>query len=223
MQPNRAPLKMVVSEVVLILLLLGSLGFGYWAFTSRQDYKNNSDKKSQAAVEVAKTAQAVELQASFDEQEKEPNKTFKGPATYGSLTFKYPKTWSAYFDNTSQPLDGYFYPDVVPNKQANTAYSLRVELVDATYKEILQQFTTGLTDKSIKASAYIPPLLKDKPSAQVGTKLVGAVSMDEKGGNRDGEMVVIKIRDKTLKIYTESPQFTKDFEKIILASLTFEP
>jgi hypothetical protein len=35
--------------------------------------------------------------------------------------------------------------------------------------------------------------------------------------------VVIKVRDKTLKIYTESPQYLSDFNNIVLKSLSFAP
>lgn len=35
---------------LLSLVLLIALGFGYWAYSSRQDYKNNSDQKASAAV-----------------------------------------------------------------------------------------------------------------------------------------------------------------------------
>jgi hypothetical protein len=40
-----------VSLIFTVILLLGSLGFGFWAFSSREDYKNHSDAKSAAAAE----------------------------------------------------------------------------------------------------------------------------------------------------------------------------
>jgi hypothetical protein len=36
-------------------------------------------------------------------------------------------------------------------------------------------------------------------------------------------MVVIKVRDKTLKIYTESTDYMSDFNDIVLKNLTFSP
>jgi hypothetical protein len=36
-------------------------------------------------------------------------------------------------------------------------------------------------------------------------------------------MLVIKVRDKTLEISTESNDYLNDFNNIILASLTFVP
>jgi uncharacterized protein HemX len=102
--------------VILSVLLLAAIGFGGWAFMQMQDYKNNSNKKAAVAVTAAKKTQAAELQTQFEEQSKSPNKSFKGSATYGSVTFNYPKTWSAYVDtsSTSEPINAYFHPNEVP-------------------------------------------------------------------------------------------------------------
>src|SRR5438105_635789 len=123
--------RSILTTVILIVLLVATLAFGGWAFSKMQDYKTNSDKKSAAAVEAAKKAQAAQLQAQFDEQSKSPFKTFHGSATYGSITFNYPKSWSAYVDTTNQsePVNAYFHPNEVPGTQSKTAYALRLELL----------------------------------------------------------------------------------------------
>jgi hypothetical protein len=36
-------------------------------------------------------------------------------------------------------------------------------------------------------------------------------------------MVIIKVRDKTLEIYSESADYQDDFNNIVLASLSFAP
>src|SRR5438105_1988355 len=103
----------IVIEILLVLALAASAAFGYWAFSGRQDYKDNSDKKADAAVAAAKTAQAAQLQQQFDEKYKSPYKVFHGSSTYGTISFNYPKTWSAYVDetNSSEPINAYFYPE----------------------------------------------------------------------------------------------------------------
>src|SRR3990172_3609611 len=107
------------SVLVIVLLLVGlvaAAGFGWWAFGQRPDYKNNFDKKAAEEVAKAKAEQKTQLEKEFAEREKSPYKTFKGSATYGSVTFNYPKTWSGYVeeDNTSSPINGYFFPGIVP-------------------------------------------------------------------------------------------------------------
>src|SRR3990167_9142693 len=105
----------VLSDVLLVVALIAALGFGWWAFGQRQDYKNNFDKKLSEEVAKAEAEQKTEFEKEFAEKEKAPNKTFKGSATYGSITFDYPKTWSGYVDQSSnsQPINGYFFPDII--------------------------------------------------------------------------------------------------------------
>src|SRR3990167_10130003 len=101
---------LVLSDILLILALVAALGFGWWAFSQRQDYKNNFDKKVAEEVAKAQAAQKTQLEQEFAEKEKSPSKSFKGSETYGSVAFDYPKTWSAYVDQSggNQPINGYF-------------------------------------------------------------------------------------------------------------------
>ncbi len=205
---------------ILTLALLGAVIFAGWAFTSRQDFKNNSDQKATAAVQSARKTQEAELQKAFAEQEKKPNKTYKGSATYGTISFDYPKTWSGYVDESgsNEPINGFFHPNIVPGLQSKTAYALRVELVDSDYSSILQQHDSQINSGTLKASAYVPPKMAGVANIQVGTRLDGALDQDT-----TGSMVVIKVRDKTLQIYTESNDYLNDLNNIVLASLTFAP
>lgn len=215
---------LIVSVVLLVILLVAALSFGYWAYSGRQDYKNNVDAKISSAVKVAQKNQFDIDNASFVEREKSPYKTFKGPATYGSITFTYPKTWSGYIDESSStdPIKSLFYPDLVPAdtpiNNVSPQYALRVDLLDQTYDQVLQDFQSNIQQGTLKAAAYVPPKMKNVSGIQTGTKFDGAI---EQGIN--GSAVVIKVRDKTLKIYTESPKFIKDFNNTILSSLTFVP
>jgi hypothetical protein len=223
MQDNfspKKPITLIVTTVVLGIALAGSLVFGYWAFNGRQDYKNNSDKKSTAAVAIAKSAQAKELQAQFNEQYKNPNKTYQSSATYGSISFNYPKTWSAYVDesSSSEPINGYFYPVQVPGAQSGSAFALRVELVTTAYSQVIQGLSGQIKSGKITADAYMPPQMNGVANAQTGTLLEGQILPQQQG-----TMVVLQVRDKTLKIYTESDNYISDFNNIILVSLKYTP
>ena len=213
----------VTTMVVIILLvfgLFGSLVFGFWAFNGRSDYKNNSDKKSAQTVAVALANQKIDLQKQFDEQSKLPLKTFQGSSTYGTVSFSYPRTWSGYVDqsSTTEPINGYFYPDIVPGFQAGTAYALRVELLTTDYDQVVKQLAAQIKTKGLSASAFLPPKLTGIKNAQPGTLFVGTITQ-----TLSGEMLVIKVRDKTLQISAQSKDFTKDFTDTVLPSLTFVP
>jgi hypothetical protein len=213
----------ILFTVVMVLLLVGSLVFGGWAFKNMQDYKNNSDKKSAVAVEVAKKAQATQLQAQFDEQNKSPNKAFHGSPTYGSVSFNYPKTWSAYVDtsNTSEPINAYFHPGEVPGTQSKTAYALRLELVSTDYAQVVQQFSSTITTGKTTSTAYLPPKLTGLANVQPGTLFSGQVNQQDQ--TQRGTLLVIKVRDKTLEISTQSNDYLPDFSNTILPSLSFAP
>jgi hypothetical protein len=211
-------------NIILIIALIGAVAYGWTLYQQNQDYKTKFDAKVKEEVTKAEAAQKAQLEQDFTEREKSPNKTFKGPATYGSIQFNYPKTWSAYVDqsNGSTPINGYFFPDVVPsttrNSQTPTAFALRLELVDSDYDQIVKQFDSQITQGKLKAAAYVPPKMKGKTDVQTGVRLNGEIEQ-----NLSGSMVVIKVRDKTLKIYTESSKYLSDFNDIVLKNLTFSP
>lgn len=212
-------LKYVISIVILSILLVASLGFGGWAYTSRADYKDNSDKKAAEAVEAAKVVQKQELDAQYAEQAKQPFRSYKGSLTYGGVEFNYPRTWSALIEETAeQPINAYFHPDVLPPLDAEVALALRVELLATEYSTVAAQYQSDVENGTLKATAYVPPKLVGVANVQPGLKLDGEIAPEFQGS-----MVVIKVRDKTLQITTQSKDFLKDFNETVLASLTFVP
>jgi hypothetical protein len=213
----------LVTTVVLVLLLIAAIGFGGWAYSKMLDYKNNSDQKAAAAVASSKKQITDQLQAQFDQQSKQPYKTFTGSPTFGSITFNYPKSWSAYVDSTdsNEPINGYFHPDVVPGVNSKTAYALRVELVSDDYSQVLQNFQSSASQGGLTAKAYVPPKMQGAANVTAGTYLSGQINPQDQ--TQIGNMVIIKVRDKTLEIYSESAAFADDFNNTVLSSLTFVP
>ncbi len=214
----------MIIAVLSTILLIGVSVFAYWAFRGRQDYKKNVTPKINAAVTAAKTAQTNDDKKRFDEEAKNPNKTYTSSPTYGAISFKYPKTWSAYVDETNaqEPINGYFYPDRVPGTQSTAAFAVRVELISMSYDQVLQQFTSQIKLGTVKAAAYVPPKMVGKVNVQPGTRLDGAIAKNQ-AATLQGSMVVITVRDKVLEISTQSPTFMADFNDIVLASLAFTP
>jgi len=203
-----------------IVLLIGAIIFGYWAFGGRQDYKEHSDAKSQAAVTAALKVEDAKKDAQFAEEAKNPLKTYTSPAAYGSLKVQYPKTWSAYIveagaDSSSIAVNGYFFPDFVPDVgNQNNSYALRIEILNQSYANTLQVFSGQSQSGAISVSPYTLPKMK----SSVGSEVTGKVS-DQKTGT----MVVLPLRDKTIEVWTEGTQFLDDFNKIILPNMTFSP
>lgn len=206
---------LLIPLVLVSLLFVVAASFAGWAYTSRADYKNNSDAKAAAAVAVAEQATATKKDAEFVEKEKLPLVSYKGPAAYGSLLVKYPKTWSAYVSertNSSTPIDNYFHPQFVPAGDGDHSYALRVQVVNQSYATVLKSFEAKVKAGKLTATAYIPAT---QPKV-TGTRLDGEIQ-----AKQQGSMVIVPIRDKTLKLWTESPDFVKDFNTNILPNYTF--
>lgn len=208
----------LIAFVLTVVLLLGSIGFGFSMFASREDYKNNVDTKIAKAVDEAEKKLAEEKDAEFLEREKEPLTTYSGPAAYGSLAINYPKTWSAYVDesaNQSSPLDGYLNPVFVPNIQNSKAnIALHFQVVGISYAQVTRALESQVKTGKIRTSAFTAP----KVPGVVGIRVDGEVVT-----GKNGSMIILPLRDKTLKIWTESPQFVGDFNNIIIPNLSFVP
>lgn len=210
---------LLVPFILSILFLVGAIGFGGWAYTKMLDYKDNTDRKIQAAVTVAKQEESAAKDQEFEQKYKEPFRTYTGPSAYGSVSIQYPRTWSGYVDDTSTAspfIDGYFYPDVVPDiKAQGSALALRIQVVSESYSTVLAQAAGLVQQGKVKVTPYAAP----KVPSIVGARLDGQlISQSQKSGS----MVILPLRNTTLMLWTEAPQFQTDFENI-LSNLTFAP
>lgn len=203
--------------IVVILLLIGAAIFAFWAYGGRQDYKNNVDQKVAVAVSAARKAEDTKNAADYAEAAKNPLTTYTGPADYGLLKVSYPKTWSAYIGQSGGGdvvIDGYFYPGYVPDITGSTSYALRVQIINQSYSQTLQNYTQSAQLGSVKVAPYSLPKL---PSI-VGSQVSGALSQ-----TKNGTMIILPLRDKTVEVWTEASQFQNDFTTYILPNLTFSP
>lgn len=207
---------LVIPLVVFILLFVVAAGFGIWAFSERNTYKFETDKIVAKEVELAEQRVATQKDKEFVEKEKIPTKSYRGPALYGSVELEYPKTWSAFITEGagSAPIDGYLHPDFVPGTKSGTAFALRVEVVQRSYDTELKQYE----GKVRSGKVAITPYRAEKVPNVLGARVEGEINTGQKD-----IMILFPLRDKTLKISTESESFYGDFSNIILKSLTFVP
>ncbi len=214
-----------INVLVLPLILTGlflvvSVGFGAWAYMSRSDYKDRSDQKVAVAVKTAIAQEDIIKDKQHAEADKLPLKTYIGPDQYGSLHITYPKTWSAYINTGSssgQPVDDYFHPNAVPYiSDQSVAFALRVQVLAQSYASTVRTFTEAVNAKRLTATPYSLP----KVPSVVGIRYEGTIDPNAK---ETGTMIVLPLRDKTLKIWTEGPSFTADFNNSVLPNFTFSP
>lgn len=207
-----------VPFILVAFLLIAALGFGIWAFSGRADYKNNVDTKVAAAVKTAEQTTSDAKEKEFSDKEKSPYKTYTGPSAYGSVKIDYPKTWSAYIDEGSKsatPLDGYFNPNFVPAGQA-AQYAIRIVVSSGAYTSEIRQFDSLIKNGKVKVTPYRAP--QPQVNSIIGIRIDGEIR-----NGVQGSMVILPVRDKTLKVWREGAQFADDYDKIVLPSLTFVP
>lgn len=217
-----------ISLVMAIILLIGAVGFGFWAFSGRQDYKDHTDAKITAAVTVAKQQESIAKDKQFAEAAKNPLKTYTGPQAYGSIVLQYPKTWSGYVASASTGnsgnalVDGYFDPGVVPSiGDPASVFSLRIQVIGQSYSQTLNSINGGQQSSNPPTvNAYALP----KVPNTVGVKVTGALPSSTNSSNpKTGVMVILPLRSQTLELWTEGNQFIGDFNNYILPNFTFSP
>lgn len=208
----------VIVAVTTTLLFFGTSIFAVISFMGMQDYKNNTNQKIEAAEEVAKKKAETAKDNQFAEDSKSPVKTYNGSATYGDVSFTFPRTYSAYViekDSDQSPIDGYFHPNIVPNISDNTvSFGLRVRVVGQSYDSILKTFDNSVKTGKVSVTAF----RADKVPQTLGSRIEGQIF-----SQKQGSLILLPIRDKTLEIWTESSSNKADFDKYVVPSITFVP
>lgn len=196
----------------LSLFTVAFAGLSIWAYLNYTDQKDNVDSKIATAVAEAEKKLGDKLEADFIERDKQPLKSFTGPSDYGTLGFKYPKTWSVYVSTDTSKDNGYeafFSPGAVPSVDAkDSRYALHVAIVDDSYEDVINDYENLVKKGDLKTSSV-------KVNGQTGTRLDGNFTKDIRGA-----AVIYKIRDKTAIIQTDADTFKPDFEALI-QTITF--
>ncbi len=205
-------------------LLLGLIGFALLfviasvlavlQYTKYKDARDNVDDKVAVEVDKAKEAQKIVLDKDYDEREKNPLTSYESAASYGSIKVTYPKTWSAYIEesiDSSVPINGFLHPKFVPAQQKKIKYALRFQLLGDQYANHVKSYADRIQRGDLKAS---PVTI----GGVTGTRYDG--KLEE---TTTGSLVALPLRDKTLRIWTESQDYAKDFNDIVLKNLTFVP
>jgi len=214
---QRGAINGPIIAIVTLSILVAVLGaFGGWAYMQYIDQKTNVDSiVSTAKAEAAKTQADID-NAKFTEEAKKPLMTFSGPSDYGHLTFQYPKTWSAYQatdirDGGGVTYYAYLHPVFVPpTTPVDQKFALRIVIEQKTYETVLASYDKQLKKGDLQSSAWT-----DNDNGLTGTMLKGNFTTDIRG-----TAVLIKMRDRTLTVRTDSDIFADDYN-VVLKTLNF--
>jgi hypothetical protein len=196
----------LIVGIVFIVTTVALGGTSTWALMNYFDQKNNVDTKVSSAVTTAVKKQADMDAASFEVQDKKPNRQFAGPEDFGAVRFDYPKTWSTYVSNDASVggnFQAYLNPVSVPPVTGNAQYALRVTIETRDYDSTLSNYTSLVKKGDLKSSTI-------KINGVDSTRLDGSFST-----NIRGSAVIFKIRDKTVTIRSDADTFKADFDALV--------
>lgn len=199
--------------IVASILFFATFGFAVWSYMGMVDYRDNVDQKIQTAVNVAVEKNSTDKDNEFLEKEKNPLKTYKGPAVLGSISFDYPKTWSGYYVEKDKDMYLIMQQNLV-NGDQNTYYHLRVDVANTSYDSNMKSYEGSLKKGIISAKPFRLAKLPDI----LGTRFDGEVQNGVKGST-----ILIPSREKTIIISTYNEQAVNDLNNIVLPSFTFTP
>lgn len=204
-----AGLVKTIVIVILSLIALTFIGLFIWMFMQYSEARDDVDGQIEVAVKEAEKEQAEKDEAEFLEREKYPYEPFSGPVDYGQLSFEYPKTWSVYI--AADAVNGgdfraFFSPGEVENGGID---ALDLTIKDKSFDDVTHEYQRYVE----KAELTMEAITVNNTAAN---RYAGKIP----GTELNGFIVVIKIRDKTAVLQTDSVLFQGDFDKL-LGTITF--
>lgn len=204
----------LIKTVVIIFLTFLLVGAGFLAYYFYNEYtvaKTDVDSQIAQAVVAREKEITDKLEKEFAEREKNPYRTFTGPSDYGSLSLKYPKTWSAYIDKDAVnggDFEAYLHPAEVSPVSDKTINALRVTIESTSFESVTNRYKS-LVEKNVLTASVISVGGVDatRYDGQLSNSLVGSV-------------VIFKIRDKIVSLQTDAEIYREDFDNI-LKTVTF--
>ena len=206
---------LMIVIIVLIVITLGGIATSGWALYHYYQEKNTVDEQVKDAVAKNTETEQQKAEQQIEAAAKNPNSLFAGPADYGSLNFKYPRTWSVYIAQDGKEgsaYNAYLNPGTVPPANGNvdtTQFALRVTIQEADYSTVVNQNQFLVKQGKLTSSAVTI-------NGETGTRLDGSFNDSVRGSE-----VIFKLRDKTVTIRTDANTFLPDFNNTILPSIKF--
>lgn len=190
---------------LILFLIAGSLAI--WAYTQYSHEKSNVDSKVAIEVAKGKSEQAESDQKKFSEEAKNPRIEFVGPSEYGRVSFMYPKTWSVYIENDGSnrgDYKAYLNPVAVPSASNKASrFALRLEIINKNLDTVLNDYQSRLKKGELTSSST-------EFNGISATRIDGTFEKELRGS-----VVLMKVRDKTIRFSTDADTFKPDFQTIL--------
>lgn len=208
-EPKEKKSHSLVETVILIFMTIIAIVF-IWLFLQKyaewEAVKTDVDGQVDAAVAMAVAENTTKLENEFAEREKEPQRDFMGPADYGSLSFKYPKTWSVYIAKDAASggdFEAYLNPVEVNPVSATQINALRVTIRNTAFDSVVKTYDNLVKNGKVQFS-----------TRNVGGVLANLYTGDLPNGIH-GAITIFKLRDKTVMLQTDAELFIADYYALL--------
>ncbi len=198
---------MIVAIAAGALALIFIIMF-FVALSNWNTVKTDVDGQISVAVAKAVNENTKDLEEQFAIREKYPYNLFAGPADYGEISFNYPKTWSVYEAKDAAnggDYEAYLNPDKVYPVSSSSINALRVIVKDQSYDNYIKQYDDSV--KNGKMSVAVRPINGENANIYTG-QLPGTDKLQ-------GIAAVLKVRDKTAVLQTDTMVFEEDFYTLL--------
>ena len=206
---DKSGLYKIIAIIVLSLISVTFIGLFIWIMVQYNDVNTDVQGQINSAVEQAKYEQKSADLEQFAEDEKYPLRAFVGPADYGGLSFKYPKTWSVYVAkdaNGGGDYEAYLNPLVVEPVSKDTINALRVIIRDAGFDAVASEFERAMNQRDSNLTVE---------SVEINGITMNRYTGTIPGTELNGIFVIFKIRDKTALMQTDTVLFEEDFNSLL--------
>lgn len=203
----------LIKNIALIALGVIALILGILFVLKLKDYNELSadiDGKIAMSTAEAVDENSAKLEKEFAEREKSPLRSFTGPEDYGALSFDYPKTWGIYVDSDASKggdYVAYFNPvQIDPLSDKASVYALRLTITNTSFEKTVAKYQNLLSQKKTNLSMNTITV-----NGTVANHYSGTIP----GTDFNGYIVIIKIRDKSAILQTDSYLFEADYNKLL--------
>jgi len=199
----------LIAIIILSLVSVTFLGLFIWMAAQYNEIRANVDTITEQEVAKAKDEQKTASEEKCEKEKNEPYRVFRGPDDYGSLSFSYPKRWSAYVESDASnggDYKAYFNPDVIEPINKTNINALRLQILNKNFDEVTATYQKEIDKKDSRLS--VRSVVVNEVNANLYTGVIP-------GTEFEGFILVFKIRDKTAIMQTDSILFENDFNDII--------
>jgi hypothetical protein len=198
-----------VTMILIVLLGLGTLGFGALALTETGIATKDQNSLNSDVLTAAKNAASVQQKTDTKNEaaaNESPFRSYVSPSIYGSFQINFPKDWSGFVDQEQSGtlINLIVNPNFIQttNNQPNLA-AAKVQLIDQVSSQYMQQFQGSVQSGQV---------------SQKNITVSGISSFDLTGtfgDQRTTREVVVPVRNQVIVFFIENGAYMSEFNEIL--------